>query len=61
MKNKSLPKLPEQDIQNMINISVSESETAFKNENMFCLIKQVFQSMSKCVITCFSYSNGDYQ
>lgn len=55
MKNKSLPKLPEQDIQNMINITVSE------NENMFCLIKQVFQSMSKCVIMCFSYSNGDYQ
>ena len=33
MKNKSFPKLPKQDIENGINISGSESETAFKNED----------------------------
>ena len=41
-KNRSLPKLSKQHIQNVINISGSESETAFENEDLCCLIKQIF-------------------
>lgn len=42
IKNKSLSKLPKQHIQNMINISGSESETVFENEDLCCLVKQIF-------------------